>query len=359
VFDPTETDSLLPPRVIRRLNYTIRALRRLPPGPRVALRARVDEYPILEEIFALPDETDVVTWVAQEKKDQAARYVLKEVLRSLQRDYQSARNPRPRSSLPAAVQPFYDDFLQSWTSVERDDLFPASEAEWDQRDRLQEILRQVRTVRPQYHPPGRRRPSGELVALTDDLLRLPAGVDPVRWLEANRSEFAAYTFVRDVIAAISPSPIPIDYSKRHSLDEKLSLSDTIEFQLKEFAHGPQGFALDGTLQLHSQPGDILQGNTHVLRWWDGFDSVEDDAGYAYPSRLFDPTILDGFGATWQIKMEFYPAISPGARMLAFSATPAFLVGIAIGESGAISIPEVRLRTIAWQFDISHGMLRDN
>jgi hypothetical protein len=95
--------------------------------------------------------------------------------------------------------------------------------------------------------------------------------------------------------------------------------------------------------------------------WDGFDWVEDDAGYAYPSRLFDPTILDGHGATWQIRMEFYPAISPGAKTLVFSATPAFLVGVAIGvaESGAIPIPEVRLRSIAWQLDLSQEMLRED
>jgi len=188
---------------VRRLRLRIEAMRRLPPGTPLPQPADVREQRVLGDVLALPDETDPLRWLSDERGTTTALLTLRLLLEQA-RDVCRSAETRPSAwpSLPPEYHAILGNLLDGTSDEDIWYDLPLDPAVAVDPERLRATFREVRRVR------GQRVASAfvgeDWLQLLAMLLDLPNEVDPVGWLADEEAATSARLALSHIVDQCLP-----------------------------------------------------------------------------------------------------------------------------------------------------------
>ncbi len=297
---------------------------------------------MLAELIDLPDDAAPLRWLMAERGHVAALIALQQVLQSVGGSAAGLRR-NIAQGWAGADEGGYVRLLARVEPLVRLADGPAPGA-----DQLREALEAVRAQVPP--PPA----DAEDLQLLGELLRPPAGTDPLRWLAVERGEVAARIALRVVLqASRPPALLPLGRQlARRRLRQKIRLPNGLRVAVEELVLGAGAFAL--TIHIRFAWKSLPDGGGWLLPSWAGFDRVVDDLGYHYLVDQADQRA--GTHLRWwyrqRLRMVCYPAVATTATTLTFSALPATLTFLRSRPAAPpLPLPDEPLGDVTWQVAI--------
>ena len=297
---------------------------------------------MLAELVDLPDDAAPLRWLMAERGRVAALIALRRVLHTVGGSAAGLRRNVARG-WAGAGEGGYVRLLARVEPLVRlaDDPAPGA-------DRLREALE---AVRAQVPPPPADAEESQLLG---ELLRAPAGTDPLRWLAAERGEVAARIALRVVLQASRPPALrPLGrHLARRRLRQEIRLPNGPRVAVEELVLGADGFALTAQIRFAWKP--LPDGGGSLLPSWAGFDRVVDDVGNHYLVEQADQRA--GTYLRWwyrqRLRVVCYPAVAAAATTLTFSALPATLTFLRSRPAAPpLPLPDEPLGDVTWRIAI--------
>lgn len=177
-------------------------------------------------------------------------------------------------------------------------------------------------------------------ALAGDLLRLPESVDPIEWLQDERSALTTYLALNYLVSASVPEIQIHDTAPMRSvqLGDKLSISNLLKLTVEQIHLYDDSFSVHINARFRRPKGYPSFDLGRVLRW-DGFHRITDDRGYQYIiQRSLAETVTTGGGWRERLTITCWPALN-GAGQLRLGAAPTTLSLYRAPQVGGTLIPE--------------------
>lgn len=279
---------------------------------------RHDERALLADVVALDEAIDPIDWLAREHKLLAARIALRGLLEScrdlcacLQRRGMLRTVP-PLERVPPEVWNF------AWLQDPPD---ATSQAVVDALRRLQSVHWTVDTAPLIADPWAQAR----LRALLEQLLSLPDDADPVQWLSEQAPLANARETVSRLIEQHKPGIVPwrdIGQVVRTYHPRAVLQSGGLRLVIDEVSLGQRGFRLVLHARIPDRRVRALCAEPLQLHWV-GFRRVADNNARRYlPQHFFGEWGKEFWYQGGRLEITFYPAVTPDASALSFTATPA-------------------------------------
>ncbi len=302
------------------LRCNLQALRRLPPGTPLPQPPDPEEQQLLADLVRLPEETEPIAWLRGKRGALSARIALcatLDLLRILAWPPLTALYP----ALPDAEQAVLRDLMEMLDESNNGRVTGLLRAIVDRLHTLPELPTYLASARPIAADLAQR--------LLVDLVALPAGVDPLAWLQAERAQTAARLVFAKVLMQGLPQPPPaIARPRVYAHPTYVRRTDRFQAMVYEVAFGDEGFVL--RISAHLAVPDVPSWLPGQLPAWVGFDRVVDDQGYRYVVRF---TSMEAGSAEWcgdplpvvfrraafeKLRLACYPAVSERVKELAFT-----------------------------------------
>jgi hypothetical protein len=349
---------------VRLLRDQLVAMRQLPPGTQLPQLAAQDERQLLSELLRLPDEVDPLRWLQTERGPLIARVLLRKELQRLKGRVVGQRRvnqagwtvPEEQQALLGGLEDLPEDAAQFARIEEHPEASP---------EVLRNVLQQLRALRNPSAPPtppvASKDQLGQLQHLLSDLLSQPDRVDPLPWLQVERSALAAVVALSHVLQQSRPPPTLEVGTTLHIVKPRkvLRAPNHSFIKIEELVWGTEGFAIT----LHAWPRgqqEARPAGVDRIHWtWLGFNRIIEDRGYHYAVQHRELGVGSGlFGREWSrkhLRMAFYPAVAPDATALTFISRLMVLevsgVRITDRSLSTLSLPEEQAGELAWRVNL--------
>jgi hypothetical protein len=339
----------------RRLREDVRAMRHLPPG--TPLRHPSDPWAraLLDDLLALSDDVDPLRWMLDQRESLVACIALEAGLRYLRH---ATDGFRAVAETGEPIREEYRVLLGSLVTLP-DTVPPIAELERESPlspERLVRLFRQVQALQGgtvesavHVHDPD------DLLGLMLDLLALPVAVDPLRWLSKERGAVAARIALSETLEVFRPVHT-LDVGAVVAARRASHVACTprgVHMSIAELVFGQSGFRFAANVWLSTgTPALRSADDSRVVPLWPGFDRVVDDRTNHYLLKHIHVG-TGGYILGWRrehLRMAFYPAVSPAAKLLAFASYPMTLGLIrAVPRGGGVELlPDRDIGNITWE-----------
>lgn len=340
-----------------RLREDLRALRHLPPGSRLPHPSTQEERQLLADLLSLSHDEDPLRWLSAERGPLSAQVALQHTLQQIQQRAVGLRRSiaRHRGAIPVEEQALLGGLLQEVPLV-----VWLEQGALASPGLLRDLLRQVRAVRGTSSGTQPSEPAYEEQQLLWDLLALPDVVDPLHWLQVERSRLVARVTLNQVLAQSRPARTlhigPMIWRQR--LRDALRTPAGIHIVIEELAFGASGFAISANLRLAAR--GVAQ--PRLMLAWLGFDRVVDNRGHHYLLQHYEMGVhTQMWWLKERLRMAFYPALSADATTLIFSSRPAVLQVMAVNQPirRPQPLPDQHIGDLTWQAKVPPNLAARN
>ena len=327
-----------------RLQDRMTALRNLRPGTRLSWPEGDRSRKLLRELLSLAEDIDVLRWLEAERGDVVALLALGRSLEIADQMYgaqdrivsgmlTSEQERQVHQALGGKYGSMYGSLLQSdedWVAPKRwrDSIEDRSEY-----GRLVDALMELRrkTGLLTETSPSRSQVDPGPDTLLADLLRLPDSTDPARWLQDNRLSLSSRLALEHLLRVVSPMEdlvlSAINSSPLRSIRPKVrtrSSSRLLHVKVQQVDILKLGFALHLRVRFSLPRGWSSAKQPGIIRQWEGFRSVRDNAGHQYVMQVASGGVSNQMW-WWHGDQTFvcWPALGD-ARELTLEAQPAYL-----------------------------------
>ena len=359
----TLMDRTFQPDEARRKGRHLEAMRHLPPSTSLPQPATVLEQGVLADLLTLPDQSDPLRWLCDERGAMTALLALRLLLEQARDVCQSARTRPPTwPPLPWAYHEVLGALLTPSVGDPGSDLLFDSTRASDP----EQLCRTVGEMRQ-----ARGHPAADVVAAEDwlqllaELLDLPDATDPLAWLADKHGLLCAHMALSHIMDQCLPVRDALWPGSRADLNlrpmARLHSSRGLRVVITQAIFTETGGALRLTVRL-----PVLRGwrrspeRTGVIPSWRGFDRVADDCGYQY---LVWATEAHGgtglLGWKQELTLALYPAIFPGATGLTFTARPMLVEAHCYNQATdqPITLPTREYGDLVWRLPLQSAARR--
>lgn len=309
-----------------RLQHNLQALRNLPPGTLLPQPIDLEERQLLADLVRLPEEADPLAWLRGERGALIARLTLCSIL-DLLRIIAWPPLTEQYPALPAAEQAVLRDLMELLDESDNGRIAGL----------LRSIVDRLHTLRqlPVYLTSERPIAADLAQRLLVDLVTLPAGIDPLVWMQDERTHIAARLAFSKVLMQGLPAPAFATARPRvYAHPTYVRRTDRFQAMVYKVAFGDESFMV--RISAHLAMLNVPSWPPRHLPAWMGFDQVVDDQGYRYVVQH----IMMGVGsAEWcgdplpivfhRVAFEYlhlvcYPAVSDRVKELTFTSSGAIV-----------------------------------
>jgi hypothetical protein len=291
-----------------------------------------------QDLLALPDHVSVVSWVAEHRSEDAARIAGTAALRTIREAMVGLRAAHDAGwELADQGRPTHwliDEQFLDYLEQERRTILSSDELRAHLRELGEAMVGEGMAVRPVA--------SDLTMELGYELLDLPPGIDPIKWLTSDARDTSASVAVKAVVDQARPSQ-PIDVGPPTRV-RTLQVGATVGMaevavRVERVLLGPGGFLVIASAKISRQ---VLRRAKAELVSWEGFDEAIDDLGYSYLRTAVEGATSSGWrGKKTTLKIRFYPAVVASAARLTLRCGESAWTGAIFrpeGRPGLVSIP---------------------
>ncbi|WP_376793686.1 hypothetical protein [Thermogemmatispora sp.] len=355
----------------RQQREQLRAMRHLRPGTALLHLESPLAQSLFEALLRLSDEHDPLSWLQQEGASDAALLTLSLTLDLAIELHHTARQLPPYGLFGEDAERVVGEVRAEQMALFGElPLIPEHEfALVPQTASLERakgpaLLESFARLQAQCHlapevAPERSVREPDRQSLLADLLRLPEALNPLEWLQRERSRLCA----QEALAYCLDQVSPLQIFRQEQPRTLLSFSPKRHFRLKQLSGQisrvdlfENGFAIHLTARIYAQdawhrrqqplrpleenrsPSEPELSPVSPLAWWEGFERITDNEGYHYLSQVADYEISNQLW-WWRERLTLlcYPA--PGkAQELILQSEPAALAMYRIGALSRTLIP---------------------
>ena len=282
------------------LQDRITALRNLRPGTRLSWPEGDLSREVLRELLSLPESIDVLRWLEAERGAAVALLAIEQSLdmagmmygaqnRIVSGMLTSEQERQVHQSLQDKYGAMYGPLLRSdedWGAPkQRGDTVDGPSEHRHLVDALTRLRRKIGL--PTETSPSRSQVDPGPHTLLADLLRLPDSTDPARWLQDHRLSLSSRLVLEHllqgafpmgdlVLSATNGSSLRSIRPKVHTLSKGLLHVKVQQIDILEL-----GFAVRVRVRFRLPKGWPSAKQPRIVRQWEGFRSVRDNAGHHY------------------------------------------------------------------------------
>jgi hypothetical protein len=309
----------------------LRAMRQLHPDACLPQPTGQLARQILDDLLNLPDERDPLLWLREERRLSIAVLMLSGVLdlAAMLREgiHRKSRSHAELSGFPAHIVTEQTSqwallFGQLLTSTDQWNI-PTTHVETvASLSEANQLVSELAQLRRPSRLPTEEAPAHSLLEpgqqlLLADLLRLPNTVDPLQWLQDERSEMSARYVLTYLLNQVQPSPSILQTGlgsyTRSSVYPKARLQvRNISARVEQISFYESCFTIQLRARIH---GPTISASSHPSHW-QGFEQVIDDRGYHYLVQVADYQLSSQFW-WWRehLTLLCWPALQEDAREL--------------------------------------------
>lgn len=319
------------------------ALRNLRPGTRLSWPEGDLSREVLRELLSLPESIDVLRWLEAERGAAVALLAIEQSLdmagmmygaqnRIVSGMLTSEQERQVHQSLQDKYGAMYGPLLRSdedWGAPkQRGDIVDGPSEHRHLVDALTRLRRKISL--PAETSPSRSQVDPGPDTLLADLLRLPDSTDPARWLQDHRLSLSSRLVLEHllqgafpmgdlVLSATNGSSLRSIRPKVHTRSKGLLHVKVQQIDILEL-----GFAVRVRVRFRLPKGWPSAKQPGIVRQWEGFRSVRDNAGHHYVVQVASGGVSNQIW-WWHGDQTLvcWPALED-ARELTLEAQPAYL-----------------------------------
>lgn len=341
------------------------SLRHLPPNTWLPKPSFQADNKLVTDLLQVPDESDPLAWLKQNKNDLIAKLLLWTALKRIRSFIRSA-NLADRAGYSTPFDA-YEQWMGNLLHIPEDaELFhqlknthPATVSS----ELLRSSFQELHTLRGRNGGKTlRETTNNEIWFLLDDLFQQPETADPLQRVKDEHNHLAAIETVRYAIARILPprqmlvGKTAIGVVKNTLHPAKRVQAEGVSVELREIAFGQSSFALSLQTRVSSRRFSLPRNLPGKGIWWQGVERVTDDLGHHY---LICHRPEEGGNRRWwfnqSLQLICYPALDPAATEITLNSHQMtfVVVGIMPGEQSRKPrvLHQMQIGDLVWRVQV--------
>jgi hypothetical protein len=345
----------------RRFLEMLCALRKLPPNTYLPQITAREDQKIFHQLLQLPDKINIFWWLQRH----ASKTVTRIALRILVLQLRDIRNSAILASSRAILDDYYPQLLGGFLKSPEEILpFARQEAlenASDAENLLLQILHEMQALYstapvPDFQPrKGRNQEQDQIYA---DLLRLPAEIDPLQWLQNNHAQFTVKLVLSHLLGRFRVTHgVVATLPTIHVLkvNKTFQPMPALRVHIQDIIFKTEGFLVRANLDISPRKLPLAEDPAPTLFIWNGFDRVVDNLGYQYLTWAEE---IHAGGAHFhsyqeQITIACYPSLAASSTTLTFFSQPMVLETEFIAQGHPLPSSDIQGNDFIWHISLGN------